>query len=1006
MTTSITSNSLNYRNFLTSIRTGNDCSTFSVYSFDYQSTASLPPLGCVEQDYWGYFNGNRATTPDPQLYVYPQLDPATTPGGPYRLFEAPNLSGELILPGADRRPPQALADFQQTTLAGTLIGVTLPTGGKITLEYEPHRFYDPVAQSYHNGAGVRVKTIHIKDNISAVEQVHQYQYLQTAGESSGRLLHVPKFAITAPVTSSQGGTLLAQWTAATITSLDDLAPDPFEYRSIGYGRVVEQVAGRGQSIYTYSLAALPEDNLPAGYLRSTVGLARQTVYVNGTQQCPTTGLYQPGIDVYPFPQATNYEQERGNLLTVTHQTEPGTNGLSQPVQSTTYQYGYVTQPTTGQLHGVTYEQVSPGLSSPYVYANYTLQTGFLYTLLSESTTTYDQTRASQGLIASTRYVYNNQGQVISTVKQNSDGSYVRTRFKYLADFISTATPVGPLLAAVNQRYNSEKINSDVIETITELVPAGGTGARVINVVVNTFVIDDGCSRPSQQFTWRPAQAVLTNSAAYDSTRIKQAGTYELVVNPQAQLRPALTVETVSQKLIATDTYKPSGRQRLARLVAADGYSIKLQVQNAKLSEILFSDFESSTTKDFSYPGSPTATYPGYTATTSPHTGLGALALPSGTAISHSLPESTRGAYRLSLWAQNVSTSATSISVLLDGSTQIIQPTKAGTQWQLVEIPLNFATVSTPRASHTLQVIPSGQMLLDDLLLLPAAATAVSTTFDNLYRRSSQIDGNNQTVYYTYDPSGQEAVVLDHNKSIVKVATKVVAGNGPNYKVDFNIVGDLLDQVPVEFDATGGCLPNAQYSWRIIDAQSRQLVVSTSASSNSTTTQTINTNGQTKSYEVTLTVTSLGQQLTQTRTITVNPGPWLVQLSNCGATYYDACTGTYTYESCGANGPTSDKNIVFNATINNYASCGTLSYNWEITYSNSTNSSSWQALSNNSPQLTQPSGANSFRVRCTILGCNRTGTSAESAYVVNYRDSSNQMCTGVPSGAVSNTSATK
>lgn len=992
--TEIEPNPALWRNFLSDISISNGCTPLAAYSFDYQSPGSLPPADCVERDYWGYYNGNQAQTPVPQLYVYPQLEPGTTPGGAYRLFEAPTLSGGLVLPGADRRPAQTLADFQQTTLAGTLTSVKLPTGGKISLDYEPHRFYDPVAQAYYNGGGVRVKAVHWQDNLGGAEQVREYQYGQAVGgESSGRLLHVPRLAITSSRAATQPSSL-AQWQAATITALDDLAPDPFESRTVGYGRVVERVAGRGQSVHTFSLAALPEDAVAPGYLRTTTGLARETGQ-RRSPGCPATGLYQPGAEVYPFLQATNYEQERGNLLEISQQSEPLAGGASQTVQRDAFQYGYVPVGTDGQVRGVNYEPLTatPGV---FAYTSYLLKTGFIYTLLSQTHSMADQTRPSQFVTTATRYRYNDKGQVITTVKQTSDGNYLRTRLKYAADFANTTAPAGPALAAVRQRVNAEHITQELVETIAEVV-SPGSGPRITSVVTNTFLLEGGCTRPYQQFNWQPAQPVPTNSSAYDSTRIQNVGgTDELVVNSQVRQRPTITFEKVTQQLVVTDAYTTSGRRRAASLPAADGTSIKLQVQNAQLAEVLFSDFENQTTRDFAYNGT--------LISTTAHTGSRALDLTNAT-LTHSLPESTRSEYRLSLWAQSPAGSAASVAVTIDGTPTASQRLQAGTGWQLLEIPLSLASLAGPRASHTLQIAPgSGSTLLvDDVLLLPALATAASTTFDGQYRKTSQTDATNQTLYYSYDPAGNEAIISDHNKSIIKQVTKVVAGRAPAYSLDFSVVGELADQLPATLLASSGCLPNVQYTWQCVDPATGQTIFTTPASSNPTLSYTFSTGGQTKDFRITVTATTAGRQLTQTRTLTVLAGPWQVQLATCGTTGLDACTGTYYSQPCN-DGVPPDNHITFTAAVSNYAACSALVYSWEIAYGNAGAAGNWQALTNpagNSPRLDMPCGSQSFRVRCTVRGCNRVGVSEESGYTVNYRDASGQLCDGVPTGTVIN-----
>ena len=968
------------RRYLNEVRVYNDCMTLASYSFAYQTPTLLPPPACVEQDYWGYYNGNKASSPIPQLFVYPQLDPATTPGGPYRLFPAPALTGGLTIPGADRRPLQSQADFQQTTLAGTLTSLTVPTGGVISLDYEPNRFYDPVAQTYYNGAGVRAKAVHWKEPVSGVEQVRQYQYVQaTGGESSGRLLHVPQLAIANPLSAAQGSAL-DQWTAATLTSLADLAPDAFETRAIGYSRVVERVVGRGQSEYLFSLAALPDDAPATGYLRTSTGLGRGVV----NQSCPTTNLFQPGVDVYPFAQATNYEHERGNLLAVAQQTEPDGSGTSQVVQRDTYQYGYLATPAGSQLQGIHYELLMPTQGAK-AYTKYALQTGFVYALLAQSHTAFDQLRPTQSLTATTTYGYNSLAQLATTTQQNSDGSVVRTRVKYLPDFAGGVSPAGPQLSAIRQRVVTEKITSDPVETITEVVYSAGN-PRVTSVAVNTFTVEDGCTRPYQQFAWQPAQAVATHSTAYDSTRIQTTnGTDELVVNSLARSRPVLTLEAVTQQLTPTDAYAPGGRHRVALLPAADGVSPELQVQNARLSEVLFSDFENQTARDFFYTGALT--------NMDAHTGTYALTMQNNVTVSHPLPESTRGAYRLSLWARNSSSATASyLAIKLDGTTVLTRPLNAGITWQLLDIPLNLTTLSGSRASHTLQLLAGGSVLVDDLRLLPTVAMASSITYDSQYRQTSRTDANNQTLYYGYDPTGSGGIVSDHNKSILQQVSRTVAGRGPSYSADFQANGPLYDQFPVNFLASSSCLPGVQYSWSCVDAQTGQPVFTLPASSNPAATYTFNTVAQTKNYLVTVTAFGQNRQLTTTHPLTITPGPWQVQIAACGNTGYDTCTKSYSTTACGGNTPGS-RTVYLSANVSNKTpQCGTYTYTWEKAALSTVNTNdNWQTVGSNSSQLSLPAGGQAFRVRCRVQSCDRVGVSDEWAYSVNTTGNDGQPC---------------
>ena len=162
-----------------------------------------------------------------------------------------------------------------------------PTGGRITLEYEPHQLHDPVVEllnptapafrdNAYIGPGVRARAIVLTDNVTGVVSRREYRYTASDGKSSGRLLWTPTFSFQRPFS--------ADWVATT----ENLADHTFEDRTMGYGRVTELVAGRGQTVTTFALdgdadavAANPSrrmGNAPGSQLpswqRSVVGPAR------------------------------------------------------------------------------------------------------------------------------------------------------------------------------------------------------------------------------------------------------------------------------------------------------------------------------------------------------------------------------------------------------------------------------------------------------------------------------------------------------------------------------------------------------------------------------------------------------------------------------------------------------------------------------------------------------------------------------------------------------------
>jgi hypothetical protein len=146
--------------------------------------------------------------------------------------------------------------FANTVLIGSLKQVSLPTGGQYTLSYEPHVFFDSIANNSFVAGGTRIKEIRLRDHLTGVEQTRTYDYTVDADVatalSSGRLLRIPRFAFATPNTTT-ATTPLQTWRNALATSLDDLNIDPLETRSIGYGHVTETVTGRGRTQTTFAI---------------------------------------------------------------------------------------------------------------------------------------------------------------------------------------------------------------------------------------------------------------------------------------------------------------------------------------------------------------------------------------------------------------------------------------------------------------------------------------------------------------------------------------------------------------------------------------------------------------------------------------------------------------------------------------------------------------------------------------------------------------------------------
>jgi len=157
--------------------------------YDYYDKFYLPHRKSREQDFWGYYNDNNATSLVPKVYV--TLD-GNFPR--YHIFNPINENVVYQYGNVNRNVNSSKIHM------GMLKEVTYSTGGIKTYNYEPNDF---VLSNYSTngeaiqGNGVRVKNIAYQtgDNVEYVE----FDYRSPiSGNSSGKLSYLPNFATHIP----------------------------------------------------------------------------------------------------------------------------------------------------------------------------------------------------------------------------------------------------------------------------------------------------------------------------------------------------------------------------------------------------------------------------------------------------------------------------------------------------------------------------------------------------------------------------------------------------------------------------------------------------------------------------------------------------------------------------------------------------------------------------------------------------------------------------------------
>jgi hypothetical protein len=943
--------------YLSKILLNRAASTQTLYAFTYGSdNGNTPPASAkiqtgvnINKDYWGFANGNNTLSGIPQLYVYPQLlnSSVLRPAAPYRLYPvAAYQSGGFVLNGADRRPASRLS----VAVAGTLTNITFATGGQVGLEYEQNQFYDPVAQQSLPAGGLRIRTIRVQDPITQVESRWDYAYQEstnTAAVSSGVLLHSPRFAFAIPLTTS------AKWPDVTVRSTEELAPDPFEDRHIGYRQVTEIIPGKGQITTVFSVPAGADDtssdynadsNLPK-WQRPLFGIARQS----SSGSCPVVAPLQATSELYPFAPAPNYDFARGLPLTVQYRAEPNSGTAPGPlVKQEAYSYQY-TSVRPGSVTGLRYEQLGDPSTPLYAYAKYSLLTDFFYAVRQQSI----QLPIAGGVTnqTSTTYRYNNQGWLTAKITQGSDNSLSRTRYKYLSDYTISTSGTSGALQAMSTRVKSEGVTADLVETISETRPAGSTErVAYVGATLQTFTtsnIPDASNTlvatatyPYQLRHWQAVQPV----ASYDSVRIVNN---ELYI--PAGLREISTILEVNASLTPLSKRTQAGRQLSGMLLGYEGSVPVLQTVNAKASEVIFSDFE-TTTNPSSFKIQ-SASNPTYLAESAARTGKTGLILGAGSSLATSLPVSTTLKYRLIYWAKGPATTCT--VALSMGATSVFTQSVAhdgAGKWQRYEVLL------PNRPNSQLSLSANGSLQLDDVLLIPVEASAASTTYRFDLGKTSETDARGRTTYYEYSPGGDLALVRDHNQAIVHQYQKVLPSKTATAGISFTTSGTGLENEPLTFTASSGLKGTLGYRWDFGDGKN---------ANGATATNIYPTLGYNKSYDVRLYVTSQGIEYLYTKKVDIGMQP--LRLTNCtaGVVAADECkTGQVQVDtSCnpGALNPTSS--ATFRVTPN---LTGSFTYRWEQ-FNAVNDSGSWQPTTGNTndPSSLTVGKSSYVRYRCRV-----------------------------------------
>jgi len=400
--------------------------SLSPYEFSYIDN-SLPSRYTTETDIWGFYKQTGTIETVPKVWVYPAL----TGSDKFRLHPIPGYTGtEYILPGTDRTP----VTFSYTS--GTLQEITLPAGGKIKYEYEPHSFlYDNVE---YEGIGIRLKKLRLKDGdgIGSNDIVTEYIYTDN-DVTTGKLLNMPKCGHFDPTAELVDELDFYNW--SYIRHGNDIAD--YSEGTILYEKVNVLRGNQGKTEYYFSVPFTYMSTENEELITQTLWHKYLFDYPDGPE--PTINDLYFTHHSYPYPPNVNYSWNRGQLLA---QIEYGIEGGDWFKTESLYNqfeiyynngsgpeivYGIKSGFLTNNYY---YNSTGSGISEPLaVCGKYPIWTGVNSLINKNTHVIYSKDNPIDSIYSETFYSYNELGLLSETKTDNGEKTKL-TRIKYSGDY--------------------------------------------------------------------------------------------------------------------------------------------------------------------------------------------------------------------------------------------------------------------------------------------------------------------------------------------------------------------------------------------------------------------------------------------------------------------------------------------------------------------------------------------------------------------------------------------
>lgn len=665
----------NYRNETTQrlrlesmeFKTNNAATVFN-YAFQYNSML-LPAYNSKMADHWGYYNG--------RSYAY---------------------SNDYL----NLREP--VAAYLQAEMLQT---ITYPTGGSLTLEYEPH-YYNKIARQFpftvetQSGnlmaGGLRIKKMTATDQITGKIVTKEFyyitNYLTGGASSSGVLSGVPQYTNTGSARTSykNGNFWEGDWGNFSlyygkVVDNNFLTLGNTNGNHVTYSEVTEK-DGEGYTVYKYT-------NHDNGYTDQAPGI----IYTNFTSKFQEEGFTSMEITRGLISNTTYYDKDKKRVKSIDYE-------YASDVAADYYRVPY--------FYRIYDESMGMPLSRVSTCAFFTRPV-----MLKKETETDYSSNAQNPITVQKTYqlfadVYPNEDvskdnfKTFAAITATSMGKESKTTHAYPVDMVIAGRDPG----SVYQGMIDHNMVGQMIESIEYL-----DGKKLQLQRTNYYTPFTGlyCPQSVEVQKYDNAAETRVQYLSYDS---------------KGNVLKQLTADGIKECYFWD--YQSSEPVALIKNATVDP------------SAMAYTSFEADGTGNWSFSSSNIVT------DASAPTGSKCYNL-TGVAVSMSAMTASQK-YILSYWYK----SGTLLSA--SGGTQSdIKTSNSRNGWIYVQ---RYVT-------GTQQITLSGSGYIDEVRLYPAEAEMTTLAYNPLVGITSQCDANSRIVYYEYDDFNRLKLVKEQNGNIIK-----------------------------------------------------------------------------------------------------------------------------------------------------------------------------------------------------------------------------------------------